>query len=178
MLERRRERVLVGAVGVLLGLLALERLLVRPLWDHFAGMDERMAALREQIARGHETLRKEAEAVRQLRHVRARAGGADEALQNRFRQHVEDRIDPAAQVRRFQALPPRPVAAGSPWRRVPFELELTGRLGPVGATLYGLDSSDDLLRIEDLRIENPSIDVPTVRVRMTLSTLAWSPEGS
>jgi hypothetical protein len=178
MLERRRERILVGAVGALLGLLALDRLVVRPLWGYFAGIDERMAALRAEIADGRAVLGRHAEAVERLDRLRARAGGTDEALQNRFRQHVEDRVDPAAEVRRFQALPPRPVAPGGAWRRVPFELELTGRLGPVGATLYGLDASEGLLRIEDLRMENPSIDAPTLRVRMTVSTLAWSPEGS
>ena len=177
MLARRRERILVGVVGVLLGALALHRLAIQPLWGYFGGIDERTAHLRERIASDQAVLAAHADVAGRLQALREEVPAAGRAMRNRFQEHVQGLIHPYVEWS-FQDGAARPVTPGSRWQRVGLDLTLTGRLGPLGATLFQMDRSERPLRIERLEIDNPSIDDPTVRVSMTVSTLARSPEGS
>ncbi len=178
MLERRREKVMVGIVAALLAILGLDRLIVSPLLGYFSGIDERIVEVRQGIIDADETAKDADRIEADLARLRSRMLPANEEGQNDFRKFLESMIDPHVEIRSSRGVSVTNIPQAPHLRKLTFELEMTGPFQPLVWTLMNLDKSEQLLRVENLQFTNTSIDDTRLSVSITVSTIARHAERS
>ncbi len=172
MLERRGERLLLGAVLVLLTLLVLDQLVRSPVRGYVAGVDEEIGRLTERMRRARQQERLRARVEQRYRAVRAGLMVADERAQNEFRRFLEAQVCRGVEVKRVR--PPVVSEMRSPTglKIISCELDLVGTIDRLRAALQNLDVSEQLLRVEKVQITNPSLNDPRLSMQITVSTVA------
>ena len=160
MLEQRRERVLLGAVLALVAILGVRHFVLGPLWEYVSGIDERIADVRGQLAEAEADRQTDPKLQRRSDSILARMRPASEQGENDFRQYLQSRLDPQVKVTGSKPVSVTPLPQLPGLRRLTFELDILGPLEPVRAALQRLDTSDELLHVENLQITNSSIDDP------------------
>jgi len=177
MFERRREKVLLAAVGALLLILVGDQLVVGPLLRHYDDLDGRIAALREELDEADRLDRHADDLERRCAYVEGRLRDDSEAFRNEFRMYLESRIGPGVQITSAKQLDHSALVELADMRVLRFELEMTGPLDAQRRALAYLDTSAELLRVENLRMARTSSEDRSLTVRMVVSTVTRAPKG-
>jgi len=146
MFEPRGERILLGLALGLLGAVALDRAVIRPLGGYLSGASSRIAELHGQIA-GAEQLERTAPLIRQQSEaVRRRLRGATEQEQNEFRGYLAAQLGGGVELTSSAQIAAVEVPSSPELRRISYELRLLGPQEALRRVLANLDASEELLR--------------------------------
>jgi len=177
--ERKREKILLAIVLGLLGVVALDRLALAPLYEYFSGADAEIARLQAELALAD---RDAAEAARWKQAVTRAAQaicGPDEQELNELRRYLESLSGEGVKVTSSKLIGQSPMSNGSDLRLVTYELQMVGPLDPqLRLALERLDRSRRLLRVDDLRITRTTEDSPLLNMTLTVSAIARGPSDT
>ena len=172
MFEQRREKVLLSLVLGLLAALALDRVVVRPVWRSLSGTSAEIAELSERIDEAERTEQTGGPVRQRAARLRDRLRVASEQGQNEFRRYLEAQVDPPVEVTSVARISAGDVPEAPTLQRITYELQLFGPQDALRKVLANLDASEELLRVEKLDITNASLDDPRMKVKLEVSTIA------
>jgi hypothetical protein len=165
----RREKILALVILGLGGLFVFDRLLIAPLTESFAAMNERTAQLEAQLTEARALVGMDSKIRR--RWEAYRQAGLDRSTEA-ARIRVQAELSERAADSRFQVatLSSGRVLTGDPYDRLTFSLDGSGTLRQVHDFLYALQAADFPVRVTDCTVVRRRDD-DRLTVSMTLSTI-------
>jgi len=161
-----RERILLGAVGLLAGVAAVFLLLINPVLSARQGAHERVAAATQEL-----------EAVRRLRAEYADASGALSAVEQRIQQGPSSNLLTTLETLarnssvKIDSMEPQAAASSERYRETRVQLVLKGvTLAQTVAYLQQLETAPQPLSIKNLRLRTRTDNPELLDVTFTVSS--------
>jgi len=176
MFESAREKILLGAVLVVLMVFFVD-LLAAPLWRYANASQWRISELRTKIAHAERLLTMPGADAEKKDFQVQRIRPANEQGQNEFRRCLESEAG-QEMVTDFTPKLTEDLSELENLKLISYNLGLLGPLESLHVFLENLDASSELLRIDNLKITNSSLEEPNLDMNMTVSTVAQQSQES